>query len=205
MIGIVDYGMGNLLSVYNAVEFLGYSPVLCETPNQLADCSKIILPGVGAIEHCIENLIQKGFEDALQVQVREKGKAILGICLGMQVMARRSFEGGEFSCLGWFDADVVRLRPSGKGLRVPQVGWNQVEFSTECPLFAGVPPGAEFYFVHSYHMDCTNRSEIVAQCEYGGPVTAAVARENIFATQFHPEKSQTHGLKVLGNFLALNI
>ena len=119
----------------------------------------------------------------------------------MQVMARRGTEVRACEGLGWFDAEVVRMTPSDPALRVPQIGWNEVTCRAESPLFRGVHPGTDFYFVHSYFMKCAREEDVDATCDYGGLVTAAVRKDNVFATQFHPEKSQDHGLRVLGNFL----
>lgn len=201
MVGIIDYGMGNLHSVFHAVEFTGCEARICRQPAELAEVERLILPGVGAFRDCMLNLRRTGFADALQAAVIGQGKPILGICLGMQAMARRSFEGGEHTGLGWFAADVVRLQPGAAGLRVPHVGWNQTACRSGHPLFKGLPPAPDFYFVHSYFMRCDDAGDVLATCDYGGPVTAAAGRGHIFATQFHPEKSQEHGLRVLGNFL----
>lgn len=201
MVGIVDYGMGNLLSVYNAVETAGGNAKICSTPQELARVSRIVLPGVGAFRDCIKNLTDKGFVDALDEAVFHEGKPIFGICLGMQVMAHRSFEGGEYQGLGWFEADVVRLKPDDPSLRVPQIGWNNVGYRPDSFLFAGHPENPDFYFVHSYYMKCDQKDDIHATCDYGGAVTAAVGKNNIVATQFHPEKSQDYGVQVLQNFL----
>lgn len=204
MIGILDYGMGNLLSVYNALEMVGSEAKICQQPLELRDVERIVLPGVGAFRDCMLNLKEKGFIEILEEVVVDKGKPILGICLGMQAMARRSFEGGEHRGLGWFDADVVRLRPEDPSLRVPQVGWNDVKYRHDSPLFSGLPSAPDFYFVHSYYMKSDRESDVDANCEYGGVVTVAVRKDNIFATQFHLEKSQNYGLKVLENFLKWN-
>lgn len=204
MVGILDYGMGNLLSVFHAVEACGHDAVICGKPERIADFDRLILPGVGAFRDCVQNLRQTGFADALGEAVLRQGKPILGICLGMQAMARRSFEGGEHQGLGWFEGDVVRIHPSVPALRVPQIGWNQVAYCPGSPFFAGVRQDTDFYFVHSYHLQCEREADMVATCDYGGAVTAAVGRDNIFATQFHPEKSQEHGLRVLQNFLDWN-
>lgn len=201
MVGIVDYGMGNLLSVHHAVEAAGGDVRICRTPEDLSYAQRIVLPGVGAFRDCMLNLTKRRFIDALQESVFGRGKPILGICLGMQVMARRSFEGGEHPGLGWFEADVVRLHPKDPSLRVPQIGWNDVAYRPDSVLFSGHPENPDFYFVHSYSMVCDNQQDIEATCDYGGAVTAAVRKNNIFATQFHPEKSQDYGLQVLENFL----
>ncbi len=201
MIGIVDYGSGNLLSVTNALAMVGVEARLCSTPEQLSSVERIILPGVGAFQSCVDNLRQRGFDLALDDLVIRQRRPILGICIGMQLMARKSWEGGEHDGLGWFDAEIVRLTPQPQQLRVPQIGWNDIEYRLDCPLFAGLPQRADMYFVHSYSMRCRQENEISAWCDYGGRVTAAVWRDNIVATQFHPEKSQDFGLRVLENFV----
>jgi imidazole glycerol-phosphate synthase subunit HisH len=200
-IGVIDYGMGNLLSVFHALERAGSDVRICRDPSELAEVDRIVLPGVGAFGDCMANLSGRGFVEALQETVIRRKKPILGICLGMQAMARRSYEGGEHPGLGWFDADVVRLRPSDPSLRIPQIGWNDVTCRPGSPLFAGIPEKPDFYFVHSYYMKCEDPDDVEAACDYGGTVTAAVRKGNIFATQFHPEKSQDYGLRVLENFL----
>ncbi len=201
MIGIVDYGMGNLLSVFHAFESLGADVCICTSPDELPACERIVLPGVGAMVDCMARLNQSGFTDALHETVRDGGRPFLGICLGMQATARRSFEGVETPCLGWFDADVVRLTPNQPDLNVPHVGWNDTRYRPGTPCFERLPEAPDFYFVHSFHMQCRNEDDVVATCDYGGPVTAAVCRDNILATQFHPEKSQQYGLQLLENFL----
>jgi glutamine amidotransferase len=199
-LGIVDYGMGNLLSVENGVAHIGGDVFLCRAPEDLARAERIILPGVGAFRDCIANLRRTGFADAL-TDARAAGKPILGICLGMQVMAQKGYENGDYDGLGWFDADVTRLTPDDASLRVPHVGWNDTTWA------AAPPPGLSgkptpFYYVHSYRMVCRDAADVLATCDYGGAFTAAVRRENVMATQFHPEKSQDHGLALLKAFLA---
>jgi imidazole glycerol-phosphate synthase subunit HisH len=203
-IGLIDYSMGNLLSVYNALETLGATVRICQSPDELLDVDRIVLPGVGAFRDCMLNLQSKGFTTVLEEMVIHQGKPILGICLGMQAMARRSFEGGEHRGLGWFEADVVRLQPNNSSLRVPQVGWNDILYRSQSPLFLGLTTSPDFYFVHSYYMKCEDDLDVDATCDYGGSVTAAVRKNNIFATQFHPEKSQDYGLQILDNFLNWN-
>ena len=201
MVGIIDYGMGNLLSVFHALETVGATVKICNHPKYLRNAERIVLPGVGAFGNCMANLRRNGFIEALEENIIVKGKPVFGICLGMQVMARKSFEGGEHQGLGWLDAVVVPLEPSNAFLRVPQIGWNRVTYRRESQLFSGVCKEPDFYFVHSYNMKCSHESDVDATCDYGGSVTAAVRRDNIFATQFHPEKSQDYGLRVLDNFL----
>ena len=201
LIGIVDYGMGNLLSVYNAFSFLGSNVKICRNPEDLDDTDRLVVPGVGAFKDCISKLKSLGFIDALNEYVLHKAKPTMGICLGMQIMACRSFEGGESQGLGWFDADVVRLHPDDSALRIPNIGWNEITYQEELPLFKGIPQRADLYLVHSFYMNCKNPIDIVATYDYGNIVTAAVLKNNIFATQFHPEKSQDFGLRILENFI----
>lgn len=201
MVGIVDYGMGNLLSVFNAFEYLGVGVKICSKPEDLGQVDRIILPGVGAISQCISRLNKSGFSEALNEQVIKLAKPTLGICLGMQVMATQSFEGGIHTCLGWFDADVVRLNPDSSTLKVPNIGWNTIQYNKEIPLFKRLPDSADFYLVHSFQVKVKNESEQVASYQHGETVTAAVMKDNIFATQFHPEKSQDLGLTLLENFI----
>jgi imidazole glycerol-phosphate synthase subunit HisH len=201
MVGIVDYGMGNLRSVFNAMELLGADCRLVRQPKELDEVERIILPGVGAFQHCLSSLWNTGLGPALTEHSLVLGKPMLGICLGLQALARRSYEDGMHSGLNWFAGDVVRMQPASPDFRVPQIGWNSVQYHAGHPLFAGIPQGADFYFVHSFHMVCDNAADVQAVCDHGGPVTAAVGKGNLFATQFHPEKSQEHGLRLLANFL----
>jgi glutamine amidotransferase len=198
-VGVVDYGMGNLLSVLNGFEMVGANVSLCRGPDELRDVDRIVLPGVGAFGACVRSLKARGYWEALSEEVTRKMKPFLGICLGMQVTARKSTEGGITDGLGWFDAEVVRLTPSDPKLRVPQIGWNDVSHEQRGPMHV-LSPGTEMYFVHSYSMRCADQTEVAATCDYGGPVTAAVLRDNIFAVQFHPEKSQCPGLRLLESF-----
>ena len=200
MIGIIDYGMGNLLSVFHAFEMIGEDVEICSDPTQLDSYTRLVLPGVGAFKDCIGNLNSSGFSVALNAVVLGQCKPILGICLGMQVMAGTGFEHGECEGLGWLDAEVIRLEPKDTTLRVPHVGWNDVAFKQPNQLSEGIPHQADFYFVHSYHIRCFEKRDINGTCDYGGTVTAAVCHDNILGTQFHPEKSQDHGLRFLSNF-----
>lgn len=201
MVGIIDYGMGNLLSVFNAFDFLGADVKLCSKPEEIKSVERIVLPGVGAFDDCMSSLTNAGFVDALNETILKHGKPILGICLGMQAMAFNSEEGEKAIGLGWFDAHVVKIVPDNPSLHVPHVGWNSIEYETDCELFEGLPESPDLYFVHSYYMKCSHPSHVAASCDYGGKIAAAVKRDNIFATQFHPEKSQDYGLKILQNFL----
>ncbi len=204
MIGIVDYGMGNLLSVYNAFDYWGADVKICRFPEDLAAVDRIVIPGVGAFKDCISKLHSENFVEALNVNVLEKKKPTLGICLGMQVMAKYSYEGGKFAGLGWFDAEVIKLHPSEElNLKIPNIGWNEVSY-IQNPLFKNLPPNPDLYLVHSYYMKCNLPENIVATYTHDHIVTAAVLKDNIFATQFHPEKSQDYGLQILKNFISWN-
>jgi len=201
MVGIIDYGMGNLLSVRHALESLGADTAILNAPKDLAGADRLVLPGVGAFAEGIRRLRETGLAAALDEAVRGRLVPILGICLGMQLMARRGFEGGAQEGLGWFDGEVVRLPQETPAVRLPHVGWNEASPRTASVLFRELPPRPDFYFVHSYHLQCRDTADVEAVCEYGIPFAAAVRKENVFATQFHPEKSQDYGIKVLENFL----
>lgn len=202
MIGIVDYGMGNLLSVFNAFDYLGADVKVCKHPEELKSVDRIVIPGVGAFKDCIYKIKDTGFYEALNEEVLSKSKPTLGICLGMQVMASKSFEGGEFDGLGWFDAEVVRLNPSDSGLRIPNIGWNTIDYVKNHVLFNRLPEHPDFYLVHSFYVKANDSKDVVATYDYTYPVTASILKDNIFATQFHPEKSQDYGLQILDNFIA---
>jgi glutamine amidotransferase len=202
MIGIVDYGLGNLLSVYNAFDYLGADVTYCRGPDDLSSVDKIVIPGVGAFKDCMDRLHAVGFAEALHEYVITKGKPTLGICLGMQIMAKVGFEFGSFSGLGWFEAEVIALNSFEPALQIPNIGWEAVSITQTTPLFRSIKSAPDFYFVHSFFMRCSDPNDIVAQYQYGNThITAAVLKDNIFATQFHPEKSQDYGLKLLENFL----
>lgn len=197
---IIDYGMGNLTSVENALKFLGYIPQISSNSDQIVAADAILLPGVGAFAPAMENLERLGLISVLSEQVLEKGIPFLGICLGMQLIAASSTEMGVHKGLGWIKARVEELRPANK-LAVPHVGWNNIRVISSAPLFTNLPPETHYYFDHSFHMVCDDVRDVAAVCSYGGDLVAAVQQSNIFATQFHPEKSQTMGLKLLRNFL----
>lgn len=201
-VGVVDYGLGNLRSVAGAVEKLGHEAVVSSDPRVLEQAGKLILPGVGAFADGMRKLTRLGLVDGLARLVHERGRPILGICLGAELLARESDEFGRHDGLGWIDARVTRIAPAA-GFRVPHVGWNAVRHNRDSALFAGIPQEALFYFVHSYQICCDDPSLVEAECDYGAPVTAAVVRGHIFGTQFHPEKSQRIGLELLRNFLSV--
>jgi glutamine amidotransferase len=198
VIAIVDTGRGNLLSICNALEYLGADPVVCKDPGPIEGAERVIVPGVGAFGEAMGRLRARGFTDALD-QAHERGVPTMGVCLGMQLLARGSEESPGVAGLGWIEADVTRLSPPG--LAVPHIGWNDVTYNETSPLYRGLPPHPDFYFVHSYHL-VPDRPEIVdATTEYGVPFVASIRQSNVFAVQFHPEKSQDHGLAVLEHFL----
>lgn len=196
---IVDYGMGNIGSVAHALDLLAGRYVVSNRPEALRDAAGIILPGVGAFAAAMTNLRALDLVDELSEQVRNRRKPFLGICLGMQLVAQDSVENGFSNGLGWIDGHVRAMEPPGR-LRVPHVGWNGVARKPDHPLFARIEDNAHFYFDHSFHVVC-DPAMTIASCEYGEPCAAALQHDNILAVQFHPEKSQRNGLKLLRNFL----
>lgn len=203
MIGIVDYGSGNLTSVAAAVTRLGHDACVTADAGRLRDADKLILPGVGAFGDCVANLRARGLDATLDDLVRGRGRPILGICVGAQMMAREGEEMGAHEGLGWIDARVTRLEPGSDDLRLPHVGWNEVTQLRETRLFTGIPADALFYFVHSYCLRPAVAAGLaVGVCEYGETFCAAFQQDNIYGVQFHPEKSQRHGLALIENFIA---
>lgn len=198
---IVDYGLGNLRSVAGAVKKIGFEPIISNERISIEKADKLILPGVGAFGDGINNLRRLGLADALSHAVLKQGKPILGICLGSQLMAEEGHEFGYFKGLGWLEASVVKLETNSTELRVPHVGWNDLKQIKHSLLFDGIPEEALFYFVHSFHLRCDNPDIVIGECEYGVRFAAAFQQGNIYATQFHPEKSQYYGLLLLKNFL----
>lgn len=201
MIAILDYGLGNVASVVGAVERLEYEVVVTSDPVVLSDADKLILPGVGAFGDGMRNLHERGLVKVLEDLVQGCGKPILGICLGAQLFAHHSEEFGFNKGLGWLDAVVRPLKPDDSELRVPHVGWDVLYPRQSSVLLEGVPKDALFYYVHSYCIEAGNADIIVGICEYGHQFAALLQFRNIYATQFHPEKSQLHGLTVMHNFL----
>jgi glutamine amidotransferase len=198
---VIDYGMGNLGSITKALAFVGGEVLLSDKPEDLRRAARIVLPGVGAFGDGMKNLHARGFVPALEEEVQKNKKPFLGVCLGMQLLAKRSDEFGEHTGLGFLDAEVQKMSVPPP-LKIPHVGWNTVVWLGEHPLLAGVPKQSDFYFVHSYHMVPKDAAASIGTTDYGGSVVAAIAWDNMFATQFHPEKSQKDGLKLLENFLA---
>ena len=201
MIRIVDYGMGNLRSVQKAFEKLGTEAVVVTKPADVAGAEKLVLPGVGAFRDAIAELKKQRLVEPV-VEHLAAGKPFLGICLGLQLLFDVSYEDGEWEGLGVLRGKVVRF-PEGPGFKVPHMGWNTLDPTRQNPLLAGIPGDAYFYFVHSYYVVPEEKSVVAASTDYASVFTSMVARGNLFATQFHPEKSQRVGLKLLSNFAAL--
>ncbi|MGL6096301.1 MAG: imidazole glycerol phosphate synthase subunit HisH [Fimbriiglobus sp.] len=199
---IVDYGMANLRSVQKAFEAVGSAAEITADPHRVADATKVVLPGVGAFRDAIAKLRETGLDEAVREHIGE-GLPFLGICLGLQLLFTRSTEDGMHAGLDVFPGEVVPF-PDVPGLKVPHMGWNPLRFPKPgCPLFAGLEDGAAVYFVHSYYPNPADPSVIAAEADYPTPFCAAVWRDNVFATQFHPEKSQRVGLTMLRNFAGL--
>jgi glutamine amidotransferase len=200
---IINYGMGNLNSVKKKLARLGTDAIISNHASDIASADKLILPGVGHFQKAVENLKQMHLWENLNETVLVKKKPILGICLGMQLMALHSEEGNAEG-LGWFDANVVKFQVSDYiKHKVPHTGWNQINKLKESRLMKDLPDLSEFYFVHSFHYKCNNRSDILNETDYEYKFTSAVEKENIFGVQYHPEKSHDIGEKLLNNFINL--
>lgn len=202
MIGIIDYGMGNIQSVRNAFEYMGADVKVIVDPSELSGIDKIVLPGVGAFATGLNNLRKQSLWEALSEEVLHKKKPFLGICLGMQLICNESFEFGHHYGFGWVDATVHRFDP-GLAIRVPHVGWNNLIIKRTNRLLDYAQQEVDVYFVHSYYVEAHDQDMVVATCEYGREFCAMIEKDNIFATQFHPEKSQHVGLSMLKRFTEL--
>jgi glutamine amidotransferase len=208
LVAIVDYGSGNLRSAAKAFERaaaeneISAEIVVTSAPDTVAAADRVVLPGVGAFADCRRGLAAvPGLETALHEAVRARGRPFLGICVGMQLMAERGREFETTGGLGWLAGEVVAVEPADPALKIPHMGWNELNPSRTHPLLAGLNAGAHAYFVHSYHFRAYDDRDIVALTDYGGPIAAVVGHGNLAGTQFHPEKSQTAGLRLIGNFL----
>jgi glutamine amidotransferase len=210
-VAIVDYGSGNLHSAAKAFERAaresgqGQAIVVTGDPDTVSRADRIVLPGVGAFADCRRGLDEiPGMIDALEHTVRKKGKPFFGICVGMQLMAERGREYRVTPGLGWISGEVDRISPSDPDLKIPHMGWNTLNMRTDHPVTDGIPlgpNGLHAYFVHSYQLRTARDGDLIAQADYGGPITAIVGHDNVVGTQFHPEKSQRLGLAVIANFL----
>lgn len=199
MTAIIDYGVGNLFSLLSSFKKIGEEAVVTKDPETLRKADRIILPGVGAYRDAINKLRESGLVPVLTEQI-EAGKPVMGICLGMQLLFDKSFEYGEYEGLGLIKGDVIPIDSKDGKLKVPHMGWNALCFKNEThPLFKYIKNGDCVYFVHSYYAAC-DAKDIIATCEYGDELTAAVARANVYGCQFHPEKSGTVGLNILRAF-----
>jgi glutamine amidotransferase len=196
---IVDYGMGNLFSIYNALEYVGGNPKIARDPEELAGAKGIVVPGVGAFGSCMNQLSR--FSDSL-LSCFQQGVPMLGICVGMQVLFQESEESPGAPGLGWIEGKVVRLPD---GVMIPQMGWNSLSIKHRVEIFDGINEGDMFYFVHSYYGQPRDNSVIAATTDHGVELAAAVHKDNLFATQFHPEKSGPKGLRILKNFVRSTI
>jgi glutamine amidotransferase len=207
-VAIVDYGSGNLRSAAKAFERAAREAgtdervLVTSSPAEVAAADRIVLPGVGAFADCRAGLYGvPGMVDTLQREVIERGKPFLGICVGMQLMATRGVEYGTHAGLDWIAGDVVRIEPGRDHLKIPHMGWNELTDLRPHALLDGIAPRAHAYFVHSYQLAASKPETVLALTDYGGPITAIVGRDNLAGTQFHPEKSQATGLRLIGNFL----
>lgn len=200
MIAIVDYQMGNLRSVQKALERLGAPAVITSDRQQIVEATAVILPGVGAFRDAMAELRRRGLDEAI-IEYISSGRPFLGICLGLQLLFDVSYEGGEHRGLGVLPGEVVRFAPNAD-LKIPHMGWNSIRRRAEDPILEGIPDGSFFYFVHSYYAVPADRTVVLLESDYGGSFCAMVRRGNLYATQFHPEKSQACGLRLLQNFVA---
>lgn len=202
---IVDYGLGNLRSVLMKFERLKLPAIVSSDPAEVLTAEKLVLPGVGSFDAGMANLRDRGLVEALNRRVIDDGVPVLGICLGMQLFARNSEE-GRLPGLGWIDARVCKIAPPKEvlGIRVPHVGWNKLDITGDCHLFAGVETSHRYYFTHSYAVFCDDSAQVLATTTHGETFASVVGKNNIWGTQFHPEKSHLHGLAMLNNFITLS-
>lgn len=201
MITIIDYNMGNIRSVAKAFKKLNAPFVIGNEPRDIKKATHLVLPGVGAFGDGMKNLHELKLIPLLEEQVLQKKKPFLGICIGMQLLASAGKEHGDHRGLGWINGVVRRFAIDEKKYKIPHIGWNDITIKKKQPLFQEVPQGSDFYFVHSFHLVPHDESVIAARCAYGEQFAAAVAKDNIFGVQFHPEKSQQHGIQVIKNFI----
>jgi len=211
-ISVIDYGSGNLKSAAKALETTANNIntsskiVVTSDPKTIKESDKIVLPGQGSFRDCYLGIKKiPGLNETLNEFVLEKKKPILGICVGMQLFAKTGYESQETKGFGWIDAEVRKINNMNKKLKLPHMGWNEIELKKDCFLFSNLENKSHMYFVHSYELITKQKDYVVATTNYGRPIAAAVAKENIFGTQFHPEKSQKNGLKILENFLKWKI
>jgi glutamine amidotransferase len=204
-VALIDYGSGNLASAAKALARAAngkFDIVTTADPEAVLTAERIVLPGVGAFADCMRGLSAvPGMVEALREKVLKEAAPFLGICVGMQLLATVGVEFGRHAGLGWIAGEVVKITPSDPNLKIPHMGWNELVIAQKHPLLKGIEPGAHAYFVHSFQLKPVLPEDLIATTDYGGPLTAMVGNENIAGTQFHPEKSQATGLKLLENFL----
>ena len=203
MIAIIDYGAGNLQSVKKALDFIGAESVITDNPETINACDKILLPGVGSFGDAMDSMIQKGLVETVK-QNAVSGKPFLGICLGLQLLFEESEESPGVNGLGIFKGKIKKFSPDMR-LKIPHIGWNSLEIRQKDTLFKGIPENSYVYFVHSYYLHAEDENEIATVTNYGIDFHSAVGKENIFATQFHPEKSGDVGLQILKNFASMEV
>ncbi|MBN03256.1 imidazole glycerol phosphate synthase subunit HisH [Ponticaulis sp.] len=209
-VALIDYGAGNIPSAQRALEVaversgLSCELIVTDSPEKIAAADRVVIPGVGHFKDCREAMFGvSGLVEALEDSIHKKGRPVLGICVGMQLMADLGLEDGETPGFGWIPGKVEHI-PTDAGLPIPHMGWNELVVRTEHPVLEGIQTGNHAYFVHSYHMHCENPSDLQVEVDYGGHITAAIGRDNVFGTQFHPELSQETGLRLLTNWIKWN-
>lgn len=207
-VALIDYGSGNLRSAAKAIERAAgeaessYTVLVTSDADAVRHADRVVLPGVGAFADCKRGLSEvPGMLEALEEVVHRRGRPFLGICVGMQLMAERGREYGVTEGLGWIRGEVVKLEPADPTLKIPHMGWNELNIRHPHPVLAGLPEGSHAYFVHSYQFKLADPDTLIASADYGGPFAAVVGRDNLVGTQFHPEKSQATGLALIANFL----
>ena len=201
MITIIDYGLGNVLALVNVYSRLNILVAVAKSANDLVNATKLILPGVGSFDHAMQQLEQSGMRQPVERLVLQNAMPVLGICVGMQMLAKFSDE-GELPGLGWIDGKVKKFDLSGmpRGTNLPHMGWNDVKPVVDGGLFNGMEHDARFYFLHSYYFECHQQPNVLAVTDYGGQFSCAVRRDNVYGVQFHPEKSHHFGIQLLKNF-----
>ena len=200
MVGIINYGLGNLGSIQNMLKVIGEKAVISSNPEELDKCDRYILPGVGAFDAGMKKLNESGLSSYLKEKATDEKKPILGICLGMQLLGRKSEE-GSLPGLGLIPFDNIRFKLENTNLKVPHMGWDIVDFKQDIPLLRGLGGTQRYYFVHSYHAKCDYKENILMTCDYGYVFAASVVKDNILGVQFHPEKSHNFGMALLRNFV----
>lgn len=200
MITIIDYGAGNIGSIQNMIKRVGGESKVSSSTEEIMDATKLLLPGVGSFDYGMQKLNDSGITEVLHKKVIDQGTPILGICLGMQLMTKKSEE-GQLPGLGWFDAEVKKFIPKEKKQKIPHMGWNLIDLKKKAVLFDDKPLERRFYFVHSYYVSCNKESEILTETNYINNFVSGLAKNNIFGLQFHPEKSHKFGMEIIKNFV----